>query len=67
MFLGHRGADAENLPRALHHVNQVSREIPSKYSGNPVNATTIGPKYFGRNNGVGRINGIPDQITVICF
>ena len=39
----------------------------TKLQWNPVNTTIIGPKYFGRNNGGGRINGIRDQITAICF
>ena len=42
MFLGQRGADAENLPRASHHVNRVSREIPSKYSGTPLIRPPLG-------------------------
>ena len=53
MFLGQRGADAENLPRATHHVNQVIITRNSfEIQWNPVNTTNIGPNYFGRNNGV---------------
>ena len=38
-----------------------------KVQWNPVNTTTVRPKYFGRNNGVVVLTGVGIKLQLTCF